>query len=525
MKKILVYGIVISCIVLISSSVYNVNTYKASQRGYRYGIPSYAEGVDSESEVIIFDRDEWKDHIGSQSGPDDVFDADISNDAEVVGAKSKSELIDWDREKEIPFFADLVLTAAVELEGKPEVENFYDVFDYITTAINDLTDLGAESPAVAAMCVAPWLFSDPLPGGSELFTWDENHPNEFVRNVVKHLDWTYENCTDYSFDADYVRGTYPKNIDGYILHRNYWTWTKEPFKGHPSTEREDVPFLKNPDDWYGTYEILARLKADLMAEVDYMFNVLLALNKSFADLRVSAPNRWLNYNYTLTMVLVYIGEKPAEMFSLENIAPYDYSVPAMVVDAILNPTGENPVQEGKEGLGAVPILLGNEIPGKFGFLYQLLLKGLPTLTPPDKFLKDVLEDFDIDGKTVETGIKGLDPATQIIGDVELDGNTVIMKFEYADKNDPREDWTVEFTYGRMGVQDLVVFKGSEIFYMTEGLPSSLEQRIIPVILGIILTIFFVGIAAIVLYIRHRIKKKKLKKIKKKYEPKITQQLK
>ncbi|MFX1399477.1 MAG: hypothetical protein ACFFAS_20825 [Promethearchaeota archaeon] len=500
---------------MISAGIYNNYTYNVERRskGYRFGLPEYSKGVDSEMEVTEYDEDEWRDHIGYDSEPDEIFGG-TEYDADIEGAKSKSEILDWERKKDnLPFFADSVLETRIEVEDIPTAENLYDVCDYITTSINNLSDPNSTTPIITGLKEAFDMID------SLLFIFSGKHIEPYTPWWWAWQNATYANSSvaAYIFDANYVKSAYNKYIDGYLLHRGYWYWTSKDFKKSPDIPRFDVPFIIDPEDWYKTYEILASFKTDFLGSTLDLIDILFELNSSINRVRDLTPS-----NYTAIQNILLAGLTAAPPNGLGLPDPPDEwknQLHWLLIDAALNPTGENWLQQqsgGAKGLYAVTEGLANQIPGKFGFLWQLLIEGLPVLTPVDKYLTDVVEAFDIDGLAVETGIKGLDPATQIIGDVWVDGNTIILEFEYADSNEKRDGWKVEFIYSEHGTQESVVFSGSEIFYEQESLPSSLEQRILPVIFGLIIIISFSAIAIISVYIRHNLRLRKAKKIRKKY---------
>ena len=62
---------------------------------YTNPIPDAAVGVESESEISIYDEDAWEDAVGKDMAPDDIWDGD----ADKEGAKSKIEITDMDEKK------------------------------------------------------------------------------------------------------------------------------------------------------------------------------------------------------------------------------------------------------------------------------------------------------------------------------------------------------------------------------------------------------------------------------------------
>ncbi|MFX1399478.1 MAG: hypothetical protein ACFFAS_20830, partial [Promethearchaeota archaeon] len=464
MKKKIGYAIIISCIFLISGSTCNTFAYnvKTNPKGYRFGTPDYAKGIRLDMEVKEFDRDEWRDHIGYVAEPDELFGG-TEYDADVEGAKLRSKILDWERkENDIPFFSDFVLTADQEIEDIPTAENLLDVIDYVDDSIHELAPpvseiLTAEKPLVTLVsAVTQNVVADPA------------HPL-FINATIAN-----NSCNEYGFNNTYVNSIYNKNLDGWNLHRDLWWWTSKDFKKYPDVHRFDVPFIKDPEDWANTYDLLAAFKTEFLGDVQYVVDSLLNLNESLNLFRMTNYTEWLSINSTLALLLSF-------KYPLPTIHEGSYSMPWIIIDACINPTGYSYLQNlagNQKGLLAIAEQLADQIPGKFGFLWQLLLEGLPVCTPVDGYLEDVVDAFDINGRAVETGIKGLDPTTQIIGDVWAKENTIVLEFKYADPNEERDGWKVEFTYDDYGIQESVVFLGSEPFYEQELLPSSLEQRIV-----------------------------------------------
>ncbi|MFX1338850.1 MAG: hypothetical protein ACFFDK_09595 [Promethearchaeota archaeon] len=465
MKKKLVYGIIFLTIFLMST----LSTTRPAL-AYKFGVPKEAKGVKTESQVKLFDQDEWDKHLGKEaSEPDDYF----YGDADKVDAKSRTKVLEWKEDKrQIDFFADFVLKAEVEVEDTPEITDFNSVFDYIYNGITGLSDLTSEGPVLVAVALSVAL----APGGFQ--TAPAGDPK----------NWTWTNASDafylaqdYPITTDYINEKYPEKLDGTILKRDFWEFTDEPYKANPDRLKEKIPFLADPHDWYDTYKKLRNVKDELLSNIEPLVETIIAINTSINQL---SPTDWSNLNTSVAnlltgplggfIVLPQIGEANP---GVENL-------PWMLLESSLKADGTNFLQNGTTGLLAISDLVGTQIPGKFGFLFNLLTEGLPTYTPVHDFLARIADDFDINDRAVEVGIPGLDPSVKVRGDVDVDGNAITLKFEYPDGTvDPAnpdkklKDWEVTFTYGDMGTQESVSFKdddGTE-FYRLESLPMDYLQ--------------------------------------------------
>jgi len=490
MKKKLLYGIIILTIFLMST----ISTAQPVQ-GYEFGVPKEAKGIETEGQVMVYDEDEWEEHLGEDaSKPDDYF----GGDADIIGAKSKTKVLGWEKDdRSIDFFADFVLEAEVEVEDTPEITDFNSVFDYIHSGITSLTAFPGDSPVLFGMLLCVNQFNKQPAGTAG--------------------NWTFSNCSDafvkantYSITTDYVNQKYPKKLDGIILERDFWEYTDEKFDEKPDKEEDEVPFLADPYDWYDTYKRLRDVKNELLNKIEPLVDSMIALNTSFNQLN---PTNWTALNNTVLVLLnllKIVPPKPGEANpGLENL-------PWMLLEAALKSDGTNFLQNGTSGLLAINDLVAGSIPGKFGFLYNLLLEGLPIYKPTDHFLGKIVDYFDIDDEDIEMGIPGLDPSIQVRGGVELEGSAITLKFEYiddtvdpADPDEELKDWEVTFTYGDTGSQESVIFKDDdgEEFYRSEGLPMDYFQiplvRNIAIAAGISAAVAILGVIYIIMRKRRK----------------------
>lgn len=489
---------------LIFISIFLINLISSIKPvvGYEMGIPEQAKGVEVCSQVKIYDKDEWDDHLGSGAmDPDELFD---SKNADKVGAKSKTRIIDWEEsENNIDFFEDYILSADTEIEGVPEVETFNDALDYLNKTLKGFVILEGESPVLLAYFYS--IFSTPA-------FWGYLEPGSLKDEIYNIAEFANKTCCEYSIDADYAHDKYAEKFDGTIIKIDVWKSTTEEFNDIPDKKEQEAPILKDPSAWYKNYERLNDLREELIEEVNMVIETCEELEASLATLKLYELANWTAVNSTLGDVLV------SSDIDLPSISEGGDDLPFIVMDAALNPTGLNPIQDGLEGLLSFEPTVRENLPEKFGFLYSCFLAGLPTYKPVEKYLKEIINDFDIDEEDLEIGIPGLNPNLQVRGDVELNGRVVTLKFRYpegtVDPDDPDkelEDFEVQITYAGEGSSGSLIFKdGDEIFYEREGLPFDMVIYGYPIY--IIITVGTVCLSVFVISLIYVISKKRQNKI-------------
>ena len=93
MNKKILYGIFFVSIFLLSTASMVQPVY-----GYECGIPKEGIGVEVESEIKIYDEDEWNKHFGKKGdNPDDVF----SSGMDEQGAHSKMTILEIEEDEEL----------------------------------------------------------------------------------------------------------------------------------------------------------------------------------------------------------------------------------------------------------------------------------------------------------------------------------------------------------------------------------------------------------------------------------------
>ncbi|TFG21989.1 MAG: hypothetical protein EU529_11900 [Promethearchaeota archaeon] len=476
---------------------------------YEFGVPDIAKGMTTEGQVILYDEDEWNNHLGvGADNPDDYF----GGDADVVGAKSKTKVLDWEEDEEIlEFFSDFILTTSIEVEGIEELTDFNSVFDYVADGIWGLADPESDQGAVGLLYEG--IISKPL-------SWNDTKnapPGSAQAYVAGNGSIAIDTCTNFPMDTAYVNEKYAEKLDGVLLEREAWDYTVEDYDDNPDLEGDeaDAPFLDDPHEWYNAFKRLTALENELYAQCDKVVYSIRAFNDSFTNLKNKVPTAWSTVNDQ-------IADKIVTDLGIPAIRPSEGgdNLPALVLDAALNPTGENPLQQGSEGILAVYDLVSDNVPDKFNFLFSLLLEGLPTYTPVHKYLSKVVDDFDLDGTVPETYISGLNPDLKVYGDVELDGTVLTLKFDYEDGTvDPDnpdkilKNWEISFVYGDEGSQGSIILRDEDgkVFYQTGGL-GYLPELEVTIIIGIS-TLFVIMLIYAVL-IRRKSEHKFLDKLRK-----------
>ena len=180
---------IISIVLFIFIFASGIFTMAKPVRGYKFGVPEIAKGQEGESRVILYDEDEWDNHLGvGADNPDDFF----GEYADVVGAKSKGKLLDWWEDDEINFFGDYILTIDVDIESIPEITDFNSVFDYICDATHGLGD--PESGYGAVVALYEGVTTPPLDWSALDFSKPENKIKGYV---VRNGSIAVNYCNNY----------------------------------------------------------------------------------------------------------------------------------------------------------------------------------------------------------------------------------------------------------------------------------------------------------------------------------------
>ena len=145
MNKKVLYGILFTSIFLFSTVAIMMKPVAAST-DWELGIPDAAKGMDTETEVKIYDKSEWGRHVGND--PDDRanqkhgnYKKGYSSNADDVGAKTKGKILDWDDEDDIWFMGDYLLYSKLD-----ESIRLDPAYDRTGDGVSDLIDYWSAIP-------------------------------------------------------------------------------------------------------------------------------------------------------------------------------------------------------------------------------------------------------------------------------------------------------------------------------------------------------------------------------------------
>jgi hypothetical protein len=438
MKKKLLFGMLLLSIFLFSSV-----TMVQPARGYEYGVPEAAKGMEGESEIRIYDKDEWEDHLGD--GPEADEPTDIwDGQSDIVGARSKGRVVDWEEDDEIKFFWDFVLESDLSLddpvtgEKDPLVDTYKDAIEYIYRTVTNVFGTSAIGGAASALTAINLGLTPITPNA----TWGllgylaNNTLAKFLQGTLRETE---------------AKLLYSKEWEGTMITTDGWNFRADAdFPSEPDDDDEEGPFLADPRDLKESYDELIRLKTHVYGQLE--------------DLSANGT-------------LLYGAIMP----------PTGNIHMAIQLDQIMGGTGDLSVVGLALGTGIggpLQVITDFEIliPKKAGYLYLALEGGLPVYTPVEDYLEKMVDEFRIDDEVEETGMPPIDGTIPIKCDVDVEGRVITMKFEYRDDfDDPYEvakgeldphhleDWEVVFTYSEYGSQSMRQYKdGDDIFFEMGG---------------------------------------------------------
>lgn len=218
-------------------------------RGYEFGVPKEAIGVEVEGEIKIYDEDEWEDHIGKGTDPDDIFDED--HDPDVVGAKTKTitreietdeELIDYTYVHQIKGdSADGNLDSRQAIAELSDPSNAGGSWPIPELALDPT--YSPLPPLIYILNVSVWgsgaLVMDPIAIYTLIGPWMNTLTYQFYGNIIT---------------AEQGKALYSPDIDGTYLTRDLWTYTDEAYDADPDEEDDEVPYLADPRDLKDSYD-------------------------------------------------------------------------------------------------------------------------------------------------------------------------------------------------------------------------------------------------------------------------------
>jgi hypothetical protein len=499
MNKKVLYGIILLSIFLMSAA-----TTVQPVQGYKFGVPDQAKGVESESEIKVYDEDQWESCMGHDGDePDDIWDGD----SDVVGAKAKSKVIDWEKDDEISFFWDFVMET--EIDAPPPLDTlevYKDAIDFIAAKITSLSNIDMVDPSnngpltlinlTVQGITIPSVIS--LPG---IWYWSSLGNMTLAGHIAQAFGAAYA----YAATEAYAKALYDKEAEGTMVTLDTWEYYEGEYPAEPDEEDDDGPFLDEPEALWESYETLVDLKTDIYGKIDAVVAAVEQANATLAAAKAGT----LQSDPTTQIAWGIINRSIGGILGMMNptlpgfLYGYGFDdLPELFLDAIITATGNNVLSEGaspdptKEfaGAGGSPGIVSIEplfetyIPKAGGYLYMALEGGYPVYTPTGKFLVNLVEEFEDDIEDSEDVPENAHPAMdgtipfEVSVDVDKEAMTVTMEFDFDDYPDPYEvakgesdpdeieDWEVTFYYGEYGSQSKVEYKhGDEIFYSKEGL--------------------------------------------------------
>jgi len=477
MNKKILFGIFLLSIFLLSTASMVQPVY-----GYSWGVPKQAIGVTSESEVKIFDDDSFEEHLGAGIDGGDLH----GGDADKVGAKSKSTYKEMETDEDLIAFEEDALYEAVEFEDSCNTIRL--TLSEIGNATQLLPD--SELPPIIELIK---LMTYGTLGGADIATG-------------------YAVGADMGADAAIpswatLMGMFADEYDGSILTRDKWDFTDKAYKEKPDVKDDEVPFLADPRDWFAAYKNMEAFGIYLGRTCDAISGQLINWETNL----LMNPAKLVAINGT--MAAMY----PAELKAvLNSIAPGNYPTASFILAYYI--------------INNIYYQVKMALPDKFGYLLQLLVKGMPTYVPQKDFLARMLKEFqaedDFDGDrlfkipylaygedisgmlgspvpdlevsslpyglilqpiaiapTIAVPMGGETIYIYAYVEVELLDATVKVSIEYedgqidpadnaifgGDNEDELKDFEIEFPYGDTGSQGTISYKdGDETFWQMGG---------------------------------------------------------
>ncbi|MFX1442548.1 MAG: hypothetical protein ACFFHV_03970 [Promethearchaeota archaeon] len=523
MKKKILYGIFFISIFLLSTA-----SMVTPVRGYDFGVPDAAVGVTAESEIKIYDKDEWKDHLGSDVGTDELF----VGDTDEVGAKSKSVYLEIEKrydDKGIKYVGDYVWEGDIKDGNDLSRQTVASLYNPLVSG--DYGPLMYFYNACAWLSLNPTAFGLPvvLSGANqsvayELATTINGSILDPIAGVAANPILSYEDAAGYN-----------KKYDGYYLHRDYWEYTDKAYKAKPDDKDYEIPFLADPYDWLSAWEYTNLFKENQIMDVytllgiwgqnwQYagganptggMFGHGPGGSMSQADVEVY---EYLNTTIipTFINVLVILGEMTAKQGAdlLDAIdIPNDLSALEVVYPGW---NGGDYYTDRVYGMWGTPMkilqIMAESIdfgyPSKPGFLLSTLCAGLPVYVPQDDFTAKIVKIFNIRDDILykvpfvsrefedAEGIPVFIPVYAYF-DISAENGIVTVGIEYKDgirydpsdlfngEADPNEldDFEVTFAYGDTGGQGTVQVKDGDTVFWEAGAVQGIPGFEITIILG------------------------------------------
>ncbi|MFX1502442.1 MAG: hypothetical protein ACFFDH_15885 [Promethearchaeota archaeon] len=369
-----------------------ISLYTYADTNYSFGIPEQSVGVPSEYEVMVSEEDEWEDCIGKTIDAGDLF----TGHAEDVGAKLKTEITKLKKDDDINSASELYIAPFFNILH----ENFRQLLP--TFSLN----YSAAMPVYGPFGPFGFIANYSLWNAS---TWTSTAYQTYAARNASLIAQGAFNSFLSSFPEFWsFANYYSTEIKGSIIVRDVW-YFKDKHDDKPD-DNVETPFLADPHDWSDSY---LRMEAYAYA----LYNIFDNIQEYWGSRNPSNPGWWFyladkcahdtprnfeayeKMNSTIYEQIMKIQDITTRMTMLSLIGP-----PASNVTALLGLEGPGDEYQQDYVLGLYR--MGDQIletfkatilavlPDKFGFFFYQLLRGDGLYVPSDKYLEEVVEEYD-----------------------------------------------------------------------------------------------------------------------------------
>ena len=323
MNKKILYGIFFVSIFLLSTA-----SMVQPVHGYECGIPKEGIGITTESEIKIYDEDEWEKHLGK----DVDLDLKAEGDADVVGAKSKQIVRDIEYDEEVDHIRKKQLKENAipgNIDARQNIESLYNPLVTGSGGYPPLVYLANSTigPTRDYMAFLASIEADPT------IKW-------FKLNITQRLGWTADlfNITYLSFamnnlrDYDTLIAQYGEKYDGTYMERDLWDYYEDAdYPSKPDYDDDGVWIMADPRDWYDSYKRVKMFQGGQMGDTQTLRNIWADQRNAGANLvnswYASFFNGSLHHNFPLESYL----SPSAKNMTYWDIAAYEAFNTSIVV--------------------------------------------------------------------------------------------------------------------------------------------------------------------------------------------------
>jgi hypothetical protein len=504
MNKKFVYSLVLTSIFIMS--IVAVCIQPAAGANWKFGVPKEAVGMKLQSEVKVYDKDLWGDCIGLDS--DDraslatgSYRKGFSSDGDNVGARSQSEITDWQSE-DYWFMGDSLLWTWMDEsvrmdpeldrtgDGKSDLQTYW---DGVWFAERTIAGLANRTDTVGTLFNKPliytvWGLASKLYAG--LLAGYGFPAGCVTLGNVSLLTNLQNDALDSSYSKEEVAALFHKTYEAKVVQRDAWYWDKDADFDDPDEEDADTPFIVNPEDLFDSWVYFFSMVEELLSQAQDVVNkydtAMYSIGWSTGLLGTHTykdGSSWDALNRSMYLLGVVAG-LPAEYQAAINApvafggfgrdAPFGlWMIVSMAIEELLID------------------FFRSKIPDRGEYLLILLKAGIPAHQDVGKWLEKMVDAFSIDDEKYYDSIYG-DPFKL---DVSVDGLVVTAKIEWKegvciDESKPwseenqREDYEIVFTYGDTGGQSTKEYIcGDDIFYKTESIAPTIPGYEVSILLG------------------------------------------